>query len=857
MAETINIATKSSGDTLTASEFNQVVEKTNSAISEMNENKTESDLHEETQDTAIANKVNKVEGKGLSTNDYTNDDKTKLGEIDHQSSSIVEWVNGEASPVVEADKYIGEFIEGKKHLVTILTFDDETTLAFIKLENFDEQQELTFDFAFNGTVRKALTQPDGKLLVAGEFDGKLKRFNADGTEDAAFTTNLPAFAQSISTITLLDNGKMLVAKYDGSVVQINADGTLDSEFAGLELALFQYEIAVQDDGKILAMKIDAGGYLKRYNTDCTEDAAFNANVPVLNHSFYSLVLQVDGKILIGGGFDGYLKRLNTDGTEDAAFNANIPALDWDIWSISLQDDGKLIIGGSFTGQLKRINADGTEDAAFNANIPAFDDRVFTTVLQPDGKIIIGGAFTGHLKRINADGTEDADFNANIPILDDEVYTVGMMEDETIVLGGIFANSVKWISAQGLSTISLNTSYLKSLLAKKVDKVTGKGLSTENFTTAEKNKLAGIPDLYIEKTYAEAVIAIGNGTLVPGATYKITDRGDLGLFFTAISTTQFAATGTRLMLCPATYAPVADGNGNTWIGVWNDTKAANVNELAIWGGKVWNNLTGAIGTADNDVNLDGVNWAEVTKVGFVNGEYIEMSFGVQFDWENDWISKQWDGGENVVGIDYLREINDEELGFNVCDVTDWNIGTIDYFRFYNNQCPLGIYNNVSTGGIYRNAVEKIINNASDVEIYENKSNESIDNNSLNYNIFSCTVGISGYSGDDIAREVNKYPPFDIGYSASYSSMLSDAYVTLQGNMDEIRTYAPEGWIGYLLVIQNGTGGYGITAFTQTGLTTIYKDGNAPVAANINSAPNGKTLIKCHRFGLFLFVSFELY
>lgn len=38
------------------------------------------------------------------------------------------------------------------------------------------------------------------------------------------------------------------------------------------------------------------------------------------------------------------------------------------------------------------------------------------------------------------------------------------------------------------------SKLKTLLAGKVDKVDGKGLSTEDYTTAEKNKLAGMIEI---------------------------------------------------------------------------------------------------------------------------------------------------------------------------------------------------------------------------------------------------------------------------------------------------------------------------------------------------------------------------
>lgn len=74
MADLINIAAKASGDTLTAGEFNTVVNKTNDAITEQNATKA---AHAE----AIALRVEKVGGKGLSTNDYTTEEKNKLAGI--------------------------------------------------------------------------------------------------------------------------------------------------------------------------------------------------------------------------------------------------------------------------------------------------------------------------------------------------------------------------------------------------------------------------------------------------------------------------------------------------------------------------------------------------------------------------------------------------------------------------------------------------------------------------------------------------------------------------------------------------------------------------------------------------------
>jgi hypothetical protein len=218
--------------------------------------------------------------------------------------------------------------------------------------------------------------------------------------------------------------------------------------------------------------------------------------------------------------------------------------------------------------------------------------------------------------------------------------------------------------------------------------------------------------YIETTYANAITAMGAGTLIPGATYKITDRGDRGLFFTAISTTRFAATGTRLMLCPATYATEVDGNGNNWLGVWHDGLTPAADDLVIWGGHVWKNLTGAVGSSVSSgdapsTTLDAVNWVLVSKTSFTNLEYTELDFGIMFDWSNDWISKQWDKWNNVCIADKLLWIDFIGAGYNPTDVSDWNIDHSVYL-FYNNLFNI-LMNNIFTEGIYDNNCPYITNN----------------------------------------------------------------------------------------------------------------------------------------------------
>lgn len=63
--------------------------------------------------------------------------------------------------------------------------------------------------------------------------------------------------------------------------------------------------------------------------------------------------------------------------------------------------------------------------------------------------------------------------------------------------------------------------LKVLLAGKVDKVSGKGLSTNDYTTAEKNKLAGLSNYTLPKASSSVL-----GGIKVGSNLSVTDDGTL-------------------------------------------------------------------------------------------------------------------------------------------------------------------------------------------------------------------------------------------------------------------------------------------------------------------------------------------
>ena len=116
----------------------------------------------------------------------------------------------------------------------------------------------------------------------------------------------------------------------------------------------------QSDGRILV-----GGWftmlggqsrtnIGRLNANGTVDTAFN---PGASGGVVSVVLQTDGRMLAGGYFTSlggvartYVGRLNSDGTPDTAFNPGESASQSTVFSLAVQADGKVWVGGHHVGR---------------------------------------------------------------------------------------------------------------------------------------------------------------------------------------------------------------------------------------------------------------------------------------------------------------------------------------------------------------------------------------------------------------------------------------------------------------------------------------------------------------------------
>ena len=189
---------------------------------------------------------------------------------------------------------------------------------------------LNFSYHNNRGYSCAL-QPDGKVVILGDFTlvnnqsiTNFARLNADGSLDSDFqppAITMNGWANSpsleLGPLLLQPDGKILVGGCFGQVggqahikiARFNADGSLDTSFnaqADFNCDTGVQSMALQTDGRIIVAHDSAtfdgqpSKMATRLNADGTLDPTFSTNLFPSVGSLYSVELQADGKILLGG-----------------------------------------------------------------------------------------------------------------------------------------------------------------------------------------------------------------------------------------------------------------------------------------------------------------------------------------------------------------------------------------------------------------------------------------------------------------------------------------------------------------------------------------------------------------------------
>jgi uncharacterized delta-60 repeat protein len=286
----------------------------------------------------------------------------------------------------------------------------------------------------SGRIHAMLVQPDGRIVIAGAFSSiagvprhGLARLHPNGTLDPSFA---PPFFPNV-TIPFVRN------------LALQPDGKLIVAGAGLNVGNQYFPVA-------------------RLNPDGSLDPAFTLQPMAVSRGVEGLLLQPDGRILIGGDFSNIgaatvltMARLNADGTLDTTFGFGVPLGNYggSVYTIVRQPDGSILAGGDFfinagatmLSHLVRLDPNGIPDTTFQ---PVFNRNevpyVRAIALRPTGDMYVAGVFSTisgfsvpSMARLTASGAPDPGFNANLMLTPREVEALLLQDDGKLIVTGNF------------------------------------------------------------------------------------------------------------------------------------------------------------------------------------------------------------------------------------------------------------------------------------------------------------------------------------------------------------------------------------------------------------------------------------
>lgn len=325
------------------------------------------------------------------------------------------------------------------------------------------------DNAFNASpdaaVRSLALQPDGKILLGGDFThmtasnyplGKERNHLARLKTDLSLDNFDPSADGRVASIVQQPDGKILVAGSFTRILQPASHNPPDGTFVGP--AVIRNRVA-------------------RLNPDGTLDPGINPDADAV---VAAIALQPDGKFLVGGNFAAIggkslalLARFYPYGTLDddvSAVGPNIASTGSNmVFALAMQPDGMVTIGGSFESVwsakrlgIARLNPDWSlaSDAAFNPMLEV-NNPIVAFAPRPDGKTIVGGKFTDAAFLVDKNGNLDLPFNQNVHNLvagagARETLAMALLrpgtllpdgerlDDGMVYLGGDFGNGVRLV-----------------------------------------------------------------------------------------------------------------------------------------------------------------------------------------------------------------------------------------------------------------------------------------------------------------------------------------------------------------------------------------------------------------------------
>lgn len=373
-------------------------------------------------------------------------------------------------------------------------------------------QGFGFGDGFDSDVRDLKVQPDGKILVVGNFtkyngasrNGIARLKGNAGGLDSGFVVGTGIGGGQVYRIGLQANGRIVLAgsftTYNGTavpgIVRLLPNGAIDGSFLlngpGPNPAQTITALHILSNGKIMVggsfstFNGQPRGSIVRLNSNGNLDLAFDAGSGGPGTGPNSVITEVksqmDGKILVAGLSKDFFNgnawgnstarmafRLLPDGEMDNTFDPLLASDNFGTaYTMEVDNSGFIYIGGVFSGaggsgnlhNLVKLNSNGSINFGY---FPGFPTSVYRIKLQGASLLVTTAAsLPGSKKMMRFDASGNADLTFGDLLSATETGANGIFgaldlaPDGTILVGGSFTrydqkgrNNIARLTSNGL------------------------------------------------------------------------------------------------------------------------------------------------------------------------------------------------------------------------------------------------------------------------------------------------------------------------------------------------------------------------------------------------------------------------
>lgn len=262
-------------------------------------------------------------------------------------------------------------------------------------------------------------------------------------------------------------------------------------------------------------------------------------------------------------------------------------------------------------------------------------------------------------RDTATASSTADVDTDITYISSKNSTNIAGLKNTVVVGGIGINATYSNTTYLGGTVSINGKYRMPQL----DGIAGQTIQTDGFGNLVWGS-GNIPSITIGTSSFSSLTTLAND-----ATYKITNAdidlyGGTEIYLTTNAEGQLGEYGVGKFYNPK-YNQAIDGYG-----IWDPSETYAIGTTVIWGGRVWTNVNGNVGTSIDHLELD----SEWSIVNFNTTNYNVVYDYIKYDRTIDKILYRNESSTNIVDFDKTTLI---DFGFSPIKVFQWG-NTFDIY-----------------------------------------------------------------------------------------------------------------------------------------------------------------------------------